>query len=50
MVVIARELNVCGPMNMQLIAKDNQLHVIECNVRVSRLNFFRAEIHYLSEG
>ncbi|XP_063727618.1 multifunctional protein CAD-like isoform X2 [Symsagittifera roscoffensis] len=35
-VVIARELNVCGPMNMQLIAKDNQLHVIECNVRVSR--------------
>ncbi len=25
-----------GPFNMQLIAKDNQLKVIECNLRVSR--------------
>ncbi|XP_026680032.1 CAD protein-like [Diaphorina citri] len=25
-----------GPFNMQLIAKDNELKVIECNVRVSR--------------
>ena len=33
---IAQELAVSGPMNLQLIAKDNQLHVIECNVRVSR--------------
>lgn len=29
-------LEVTGPFNMQLIAKDNQLKVIECNVRVSR--------------
>lgn len=27
---------VTGPFNMQLIAKDNQLKVIECNLRVSR--------------
>ncbi|ELT96818.1 hypothetical protein CAPTEDRAFT_177358 [Capitella teleta] len=33
---IARELEVSGPMNMQVIAKDNQLKVIECNLRVSR--------------
>lgn len=33
---IAASLEVTGPLNMQLIAKDNQLKVIECNVRVSR--------------
>ncbi|GAB0099416.1 CAD protein [Sergentomyia squamirostris] len=33
---IASLLDVSGPMNMQLIAKDNELKVIECNVRVSR--------------
>ncbi|XP_078674784.1 multifunctional protein CAD-like isoform X2 [Branchiostoma floridae x Branchiostoma belcheri] len=33
---IGRELEVTGPYNMQLIAKDNQLKVIECNLRVSR--------------
>lgn len=34
--VIAETLDVTGPFNMQLIAKDNELKVIECNVRVSR--------------
>ncbi|GBP10933.1 CAD protein [Eumeta japonica] len=34
--VIAETLDVSGPFNMQLIAKDNDLKVIECNVRVSR--------------
>lgn len=29
-------LEVNGPFNLQLIAKDNQLSIIECNVRVSR--------------
>ncbi|XP_071964992.1 multifunctional protein CAD-like [Antedon mediterranea] len=29
-------LEVTGPYNLQLIAKDNQLKVIECNLRVSR--------------
>nr|XP_034178340.1 CAD protein [Osmia lignaria] len=33
---IAASLGVTGPFNMQLIAKDNELKVIECNVRVSR--------------
>lgn len=33
---IASLLDVTGPFNMQLIAKNNELKVIECNVRVSR--------------
>jgi len=33
---IASALQVNGPFNMQLIAKDNELRVIECNLRVSR--------------
>lgn len=33
---IAASLEVNGPFNMQLIAKDNDLKVIECNIRVSR--------------
>ncbi|GFO18784.1 carbamoyl-phosphate synthetase 2, partial [Plakobranchus ocellatus] len=33
---IGRALEVTGPFNLQLIAKDNHLKVIECNVRVSR--------------
>lgn len=33
---VAVQLDVSGPFNMQLIAKNNELKVIECNVRVSR--------------
>lgn len=33
---IALALEVTGPFNIQLIAKDNQLKVIECNLRASR--------------
>ncbi|GAB6029852.1 hypothetical protein CHUAL_005561 [Chamberlinius hualienensis] len=33
---IAQQLEVNGPFNLQLMAKDNQLKVIECNLRVSR--------------
>ncbi|KAL3102816.1 hypothetical protein niasHS_000774 [Heterodera schachtii] len=33
---IARRFNVTGPFNLQLIAKDDNLFVIECNLRVSR--------------
>lgn len=33
---LAALLDVTGPFNMQLIAKNNELKVIECNVRVSR--------------
>ncbi|KAK1759343.1 protein pyrABCN [Echria macrotheca] len=33
---IARALDVTGPFNIQFIAKDNDIKVIECNVRASR--------------
>lgn len=33
---IANSLNVTGPFNIQFIAKDNEIKVIECNVRASR--------------
>uniref|UniRef100_A0A915AC65 CAD protein n=1 Tax=Parascaris univalens TaxID=6257 RepID=A0A915AC65_PARUN len=33
---LAKALNVNGPFNIQLIAKDNELMVIECNLRASR--------------
>lgn len=33
---IVASLNISGPFNMQLIAKNNELKVIECNVRSSR--------------
>ncbi|MEG1665120.1 MAG: carbamoyl-phosphate synthase (glutamine-hydrolyzing) large subunit [Mucinivorans sp.] len=33
---IAQELNISGPFNMQLLAKNNFIKVIECNLRASR--------------
>lgn len=33
---IVKALNISGPFNMQFIAKNNELKVIECNVRASR--------------
>ena len=33
---IVRALDITGPFNIQFIAKDNRLQVIECNVRASR--------------
>ena len=33
---IAKELQITGPFNMQLLAKDNDIKVIECNLRASR--------------
>ena len=33
---IGDALNVTGPYNIQFIAKDNEIKVIECNVRASR--------------
>jgi len=33
---IARELNITGPFNIQFIARDNYIKVIECNLRASR--------------
>lgn len=33
---IAQALNITGPFNMQFIAKNNDIQVIECNLRASR--------------
>jgi carbamoyl-phosphate synthase large subunit len=33
---IARELDITGPFNIQFLAKDNDIKVIECNLRASR--------------
>jgi len=33
---IAQSLNITGPFNIQFIAKDNDVKVIECNLRASR--------------
>ncbi|HDJ34268.1 MAG TPA: carbamoyl-phosphate synthase (glutamine-hydrolyzing) large subunit [Bacteroidetes bacterium] len=33
---IAQELNISGPFNIQFLARDNDIKVIECNLRASR--------------
>ncbi|MDR1417414.1 MAG: carbamoyl-phosphate synthase (glutamine-hydrolyzing) large subunit, partial [Prevotellaceae bacterium] len=33
---VAKGLNISGPFNMQLLAKNNDIKVIECNLRASR--------------
>ena len=33
---IARELKISGPFNIQFLAKNNEIKVIECNLRASR--------------
>ena len=33
---ISRELKISGPFNIQFLAKDNDIKVIECNLRASR--------------
>ena len=33
---LARELKINGPFNMQFVAKENEVKVIECNLRASR--------------
>ncbi|MGL4956531.1 MAG: carbamoyl-phosphate synthase (glutamine-hydrolyzing) large subunit, partial [Bacteroidales bacterium] len=34
--MIAKELNITGPFNIQFLAKNNEVKVIECNLRASR--------------
>ena len=34
--LIAKSLNISGPFNIQFLAKDNEIKVIECNLRASR--------------
>ena len=38
---IAQGLEITGPFNMQFLAKDNDIKVIECNLRASRSFPFR---------
>ncbi|OAF71732.1 hypothetical protein A3Q56_00481 [Intoshia linei] len=42
---IVKKFNICGPFNMQLIAKNNQLYVIECNLRASRSFPFISKVY-----
>lgn len=41
---IVQALNIHGPFNMQFIAKDNMIRVIECNVRSSRSFPFASKV------
>ncbi|KAK5939123.1 Carbamoyl-phosphate synthase [Knufia obscura] len=41
---IGNALNVTGPYNIQFIAKDNMIKVIECNVRASRSTPFVSKV------
>jgi carbamoyl-phosphate synthase large subunit len=34
--LISKELNITGPFNIQFLARDNDIKVIECNLRASR--------------
>ena len=34
--LIARELHISGPFNIQFLARENEIKVIECNLRASR--------------
>jgi carbamoyl-phosphate synthase large subunit len=41
---IVKALNISGPFNIQFIAKDNALRVIECNLRASRSFPFASKV------
>jgi len=41
---IAKELNISGPFNIQFLAKDNRVMVIECNLRASRSFPFSSKV------
>jgi carbamoyl-phosphate synthase large subunit len=41
---IAKGLNISGPFNMQFLAKNNRLKVIECNLRASRSFPFASKV------
>jgi carbamoyl-phosphate synthase large subunit len=41
---ISRALNISGPFNIQFIAKNNRLKVIECNLRASRSFPFASKV------
>ncbi len=41
---ITRGLNISGPFNIQFLAKDNRIKVIECNLRASRSFPFASKV------
>ena len=41
---IAKELSISGPFNLQLLAKENRIKVIECNLRASRSFPFASKV------
>jgi len=41
---VARELNISGPFNIQFLAKNNRVMVIECNLRASRSFPFSSKV------
>lgn len=41
---IAKELEISGPFNIQFLAKDNDVKVIECNLRASRSFPFSSKV------
>ncbi len=45
---VARSLKINGPFNIQFIAKDNEVKVIECNLRASRSFPFVSKIFKLN--
>ena len=45
---IARSLNITGPFNIQYLAKDNDIMVIECNLRASRSFPFVSKVYKLN--
>ena len=45
---IARELNISGPFNIQYLARENDIKVIECNLRASRSFPFVSKVLKLS--
>lgn len=42
---ISKSLNITGPFNIQFLAKDNEIKVIECNLRTSRSFPFVSKVH-----
>jgi len=45
---IAKALNITGPFNIQYLAKENELKVIECNLRASRSFPFVSKVSKLN--
>ena len=41
---LAKSLNISGPFNIQFLAKENQIKVIECNLRASRSFPFASKV------